>query len=160
MMFEKVIFNLEDARAMLPQLKAMLSIANLELSERASVLESTADEYDNAEHELSSVKAGSGNAQEIVRLRDKRRQFQSSIEKFSSAQREYEDCLNTWIKRIADTGVILRDLRSGLVDFPAQEGQFKYLLCWRTGEDDINFWHPVNDGFTGRRPLAVLEEYF
>ncbi len=157
---ERLVFSLEDALAILPQLKAMLSLANLELSERASILESAADEYENAENELASGKASSKNTEEIVQLRNNRRQFQTSIEKLSNAQRDYEDCLNTWIERITDTGVILRDLRTGLLDFPAQEGHFEYLLCWRSGEEDIKFWHPVNDGFTGRRPLAVLAEYF
>jgi hypothetical protein len=155
-----MVFNLEDANALLPQLKVMLSIANLELSERTTALESAADEYESTENELASVKASSSDASEILRLRDSRRHFQTSIEKLSLAQREYEDCLNLWIERITDTGVILRDLRSGLLDFPAQEGDFEYLLCWRSGEADINFWHPINDGFSGRRPLAVLAEYF
>ena len=159
-MSEKIVFNLEDAKALLPQLKVMLSIANLELSEKTDALESAADEYEGAENELAAVKATSNNAQEILRLRDNRRQFQTSIEKLSLAQREYEECLNIWIERITDTGVILRDLRSGLLDFPAQEGEFEYLLCWRSGEKDIDYWHPINDGFSGRRPLAVLAEYF
>jgi hypothetical protein len=160
MKHDDVIVRLEDARAILPELKAMLSIANLELSDRASTLEEASDEYENAEYELACVKAGSSTAQEITKLRNNRRQFQSSIEKLSNAQREYEECLHCWEERISDMGVLLRDIRTGLLDFPAREGDFEYFLCWRSGEDDINFWHPINDGFIGRRPMAVLSEYF
>jgi hypothetical protein len=56
--------------------------------------------------------------------------------------------------RINEWGVQLRDLGSGLVDFPAVvEGQDAFL-CWRLGEPEVAHWHPVADGFGGRRPLA------
>lgn len=50
-------------------------------------------------------------------------------------------------------GVILRDLDRGLVDFPAlREGREVYL-CWQEGEPRILYWHEVDAGFAGRRPL-------
>jgi hypothetical protein len=49
--------------------------------------------------------------------------------------------------------IVLRDLDRGLVDFPAlREGREVYL-CWVDGEDDIAFWHDLDAGFAGRRPL-------
>jgi len=48
---------------------------------------------------------------------------------------------------------VLRDLERGLVDFPSlREGQEVYL-CWEEGEQSIGFWHSVEDGHAGRRPL-------
>lgn len=50
----------------------------------------------------------------------------------------------------------LKDLDAGLVDFfTAHQGQLAYL-CWKDGEDAIRFWHSLDDGFTGRRPITEL----
>jgi hypothetical protein len=50
-------------------------------------------------------------------------------------------------------GIVLRDLDSGLIDFPSiRDGQEIYL-CWIDGESDIGFWHELDAGFQGRRPL-------
>ena len=50
--------------------------------------------------------------------------------------------------------IVLRHLRSGLVDFPAlgKDGVV-YLLCYRLDEDDLTWWHRPEDGFAGRQPL-------
>lgn len=52
-------------------------------------------------------------------------------------------------------GVQVKDLDEGLVDFPALRGGETVLLCWRLGEDEIRYWHRVEDGFAGRRPLPL-----
>jgi hypothetical protein len=50
-------------------------------------------------------------------------------------------------------GLVLRDLDRGLVDFPAiLDGQEAYL-CWELGEDEIGYWHDLESGYGGRRPL-------
>lgn len=52
-------------------------------------------------------------------------------------------------------GVLVKDLDEGLIDFPARRGDEDVLLCWRLGEDELGFWHTVDDGFAGRRPLPL-----
>jgi hypothetical protein len=49
--------------------------------------------------------------------------------------------------------VVLRDLETGLIDFPALRDGREVYLCWQEGEDEIAFWHEVDAGFAGRRPL-------
>jgi len=57
------------------------------------------------------------------------------------------------LDEISGLGVILRDLGTGLCDFPAlREGRPVYL-CWRLGEDEVGWWHPRDTGVAGRRPL-------
>jgi hypothetical protein len=57
------------------------------------------------------------------------------------------------LEGIEATGCIVKDLDTGLLDFPARiDGQEVYL-CWRLGEDRIRFWHRQDEGFSGRRPL-------
>jgi hypothetical protein len=50
-------------------------------------------------------------------------------------------------------GVIVRDLDSGICDFPARRGDRDVYLCWRVGEERIGWWHELEAGFQGRRPL-------
>ena len=49
----------------------------------------------------------------------------------------------------------MKDLDSGLIDFPARHHGETVLLCWQLGEDEIAWWHRVEDGFAGRRPLPL-----
>jgi hypothetical protein len=57
------------------------------------------------------------------------------------------------VDEIAGRGVQVKDVDEGLIDFPALRGGETVLLCWLLGEDEIRYWHPVEDGFAGRRPI-------
>jgi hypothetical protein len=59
------------------------------------------------------------------------------------------------VSRIQEAGGIVKDLDDGLVDFPARREGEDVLLCWRLGEDEIGFWHGLEEGFSGRRPLPL-----
>jgi hypothetical protein len=51
-------------------------------------------------------------------------------------------------------GVQVKDLDEGLIDFPAQHPKGDtVLLCWRLGEDAVRYWHGLEEGFAGRKPL-------
>ena len=50
-------------------------------------------------------------------------------------------------------GVVLRDIDSGLVDFPSYRDDREIYLCWRLGEERITSWHEIDEGFHSRRPL-------
>ena len=66
---------------------------------------------------------------------------------------ETAEALVEVINRIQETGVLVKDLDIGLVDFPSLlEGEEIYL-CWKLGEDHIAFWHGVDEGYTGRKPI-------
>ena len=57
------------------------------------------------------------------------------------------------VARIHEAGALVKDLDDGLVDFPAVHDGKEVLLCWRLGEDEVAFWHGVDEGFSGRKPL-------
>ncbi len=61
------------------------------------------------------------------------------------------------VRQIDAWGVTLRDIGSGLVDFPALANGRPIWLCWKLGEDDIAFWHELDAGIAGRKPLIELE---
>ena len=70
---------------------------------------------------------------------------------------EARDKIKEAIERIQDTGCVLKDLDEGLVDFPAlREGREVYL-CWKLGEERIGYWHGLDEGFAGRKPLEDQE---
>jgi hypothetical protein len=54
--------------------------------------------------------------------------------------------------------IVLRDIATGLLDFPALVSGREVWLCWRSGEPGIGFWHGQEEGFAGRRPLAQLPD--
>ncbi|MDA1190567.1 MAG: DUF2203 domain-containing protein [Candidatus Poribacteria bacterium] len=60
--------------------------------------------------------------------------------------------------RIEDEGILLRDVESGLADFPALRSEREVYLCWTTGEPEVCHWHEVDAGFSGRKRLGELDE--
>lgn len=56
-------------------------------------------------------------------------------------------------RRLSELGCILKDVNTGLVDFPSIRNGRQVFLCWQHGEPEIAFWHDVDAGFAGRRPL-------
>ena len=59
------------------------------------------------------------------------------------------------VDEIAEHGPEVKDLDEGLIDFPALRQGETVLLCWKLGEDEIRYWHRIEDGFGGRRPLPL-----
>ena len=60
---------------------------------------------------------------------------------------------NNFMHKLEEIGCEVKGIREGLVDFPSiREGREVYL-CWRMPEKEILFWHDLNSGFAGRKPL-------
>ena len=75
---------------------------------------------------------------------------------FAQAKQEIERLaaeLQEGIQEIESWGCVVKDLELGLVDFPARRGQEQVFLCWRLGESRIAYWHGLEEGFSGRKPL-------
>ena len=66
------------------------------------------------------------------------------------------DQMAAGVARIDAMGLTLRDIEHGLVDFPALVSGRQVWLCWQRGEPVIGWWHDLETGFSGRRPLAEL----
>jgi len=71
------------------------------------------------------------------------------------AARALVEELDGIVAEIEASGAHLKDVQLGLVDFPAElDGEIVYL-CWQFGEPEVAFWHRIEDGFAGRRPLPA-----
>ena len=66
------------------------------------------------------------------------------------------DRMQAGVVRIDELGITLREIETGLIDFPALASGRQIWLCWRLGEGDIDWWHELTDGFGGRQALADL----
>jgi hypothetical protein len=71
--------------------------------------------------------------------------------------------VNSWLRTQVDLKQVMlefhrreiqiKDLQRGLLDFPAIVDGKEVFLCWEEGEDDIEFWHELDTGYAGRKPL-------
>jgi hypothetical protein len=66
------------------------------------------------------------------------------------------DQMQAGVARIDELGVTLREIETGLIDFPALVSGRQVWLCWQLGEDDIAWWHELADGKEGRQALIDL----
>jgi hypothetical protein len=92
---------------------------------------------------LAAKVAGNGGAAaQVLALREAERQ---------AAEHARE--LAALVEELHALGVQVKDVQFGLVDFPADRAGETVLLCWRVGEDAIRFWHGLEEGYAGRKPL-------
>ena len=61
--------------------------------------------------------------------------------------------LKAAMERIEEIGCQVKDLETGLIDFPTLYRDREVYLCWKLGESGIRFWHNIEDGFRGRQPI-------
>ena len=70
------------------------------------------------------------------------------------AQRDrHGEALKAAIEKIQEYGCVIKDLDIGLVDFPTLFRGQEVYLCWKMGESGIGYWHGVDEGFAGRKPI-------
>ena len=56
------------------------------------------------------------------------------------------------------TGVVIKSIDQGLLDFPSKKFDEDVWLCWKYGETEIKFWHDRDSGFLERKPIDVSDE--
>jgi hypothetical protein len=91
---------------------------------------------------LAIVVAGNGHGEAA-------RSYEAVTARLEAGTAELVAC----VEGIRELGAIVKDLEQGLVDFPWLRDGDEVLLCWHVGEESVAFWHPVDEGFSGRRPL-------
>lgn len=129
------LFSLDEAQALLPVLDALLS--------RAMEAKEAAAELEEQENELLRRILLSGGM-----LVDKAAVKKRKITLAALVQRAKDS-----LEEIIATGVQVKDLDVGLLDFPCELDGETVLLCWKRGEPRIGFWHRIEDGFAGRQPI-------
>ena len=82
---------------------------------------------------------------------------QSQISELRTRYNQIGMKLQNALETIQATGCLVKDLEIGLLDFPAILNNEEVLLCWRLGEDRIRYYHGMNEGFAGRKPLDPFD---
>ena len=102
------------------------------------------NEVMQAEKQIQLSVSTSNNFKEYVELKQ---QLNSKITKFYHS-----------IEELENTGVVVKSIDQGLLDFPAKRFDDEVWLCWKAGETEIKFWHEKDSGFNGRKPIEVSDE--
>jgi len=75
-------------------------------------------------------------------------------QKLNSAMTKFFEALEI----LENTGVSIKSIEEGLLDFPSKRFNEDVWLCWKYGEKEIKFWHEKDSGFMGRKPIEVSDE--
>ncbi len=132
-MMESDQFTLDEANALVPWLAETFRKLDLARQEYVVLQERLSQER------LSEMPKDPGSADETS-------QIEANVELLA---RQIEE----GVEEILDRGIIVRDVATGLVDFPSQREGREVYLCWLGGEDQIDFWHETNQGFAHRERL-------
>jgi hypothetical protein len=63
------------------------------------------------------------------------------------------------IQKLEELGCVLKDMNTGLIDFPAVRLGTRVWLCWKLDEGNVSFWHELHGGYAGRKPVEEREFY-
>ncbi len=87
--------------------------------------------------------------------------YMSNFKDYAIKKQELNTTISNFYKSIEDlesTGVMIKSVEEGLLDFPSIRFNEEVWLCWKEGETEIKFWHGKDEGFMGRKPLSVSDE--
>ena len=112
------------------------------LAERMVAARQELADAQRAQAELVAVIAGNGGGVDSAELAQAAKEVERLAGEIVGA-----------VQQIQDLGAVVKDVDSGLVDFPAVHRGQDVLLCWRLGEDEVGYWHDLESGFAGRREL-------
>jgi hypothetical protein len=84
---------------------------------------------------------------------------EADVAKDDAEMAETVNKLESEVRKLDELGCVLRDMRLGLIDFPAVRLGERVWLCWKLGEDHVTFWHPRHEGFSGRKSIEAKEFY-
>jgi hypothetical protein len=128
-------FTLQEAETLLPILESLLRAA----IDGKKLIEVVDGEFQEVAHR---VFLNGGTYLNIVQLARRKAEREKAIHRVKDSLAE-----------IDATGVQVKDLDMGLLDFPCVVDGRTVLLCWKLGEKGITHWHGVEEGFAGRKPI-------
>jgi hypothetical protein len=126
-------FTIKSANEMLPT-----------IIEKFQKIRQEKNEVEKMEQKLHVNLSGTSNLDDYVTLKQN---LNASVTRFYTS-----------IEELEKTGVVLKGLEEGLLDFPSKKFDDEIWLCWKEGETEIKFWHEKDVGFNGRKPIGVNKE--
>jgi len=128
-------FTLDEAQSLIPLLESLLK--------RAMEGKRAAQEVETRIAELSRrIYLSGGMRVDVAAVAKDRAEMEGHLQRVRES-----------VSEIDSIGVQVKDMDTGLLDFPCKVDDQIVLLCWRMGESAIEHWHSMEDGFKGRKPL-------
>jgi hypothetical protein len=127
-------FTVEEANAAVTELRPVVA----EMVEHGRKLAHA----QRSQRELVTQIAGNGGDLQPSDLRELAEEIQAEA-----------DAIAACAQQIDAAGAQIKSLEEGLLDFPSRRDGELVLLCWKLGEGAIEYWHGVDEGFAGRKPL-------
>lgn len=134
-MAKQKTFTLEEAQTLLPVLKSLLKRG----MDAKVTIEQTEKELQDLKHRIL---LSGGLMVDVPATARKRAESDKAVQSAKDALAEIEAI-----------GVQIKDLDIGLLDFPCVVEDEIILLCWKYGEEKIEYWHGLEEGFRGRKPI-------
>lgn len=128
-------YRLDEANARLSELRPLLEQLR---TDRNAVAE--------LQQKIRDVRANNGSAEHA-----------SEVARLEADVRKAVGRMKRAVEKVDEWGIALRDIGTGLIDFPALASGRQIWLCWRLGEGDVEWWHELSEGFGGRRALIDLD---
>jgi hypothetical protein len=128
-------FTIDEAQSLLPVLESLLKRAI------------------DGKRSAQDVEADLNGLAQRIYLTGGMRVDVASIAKQRAEMEDHLKCVRESIAEIDAIGVQVKDLESGLLDFPCRVDDEVVLLCWKIGEPAIEHWHTMDSGFKGRQPV-------
>jgi hypothetical protein len=128
-------FTLQEAQILLPVLKSLLQQA----IDSKALIETIDTEFQELAQRIFLT---GGLLVEIGRMATRRAEREKTVQRIKDV-----------VAEIDATGVQVKDLDMGLLDFPCVVEGRTILLCWKMGEDKISHWHGTDEGYAGRKPI-------
>lgn len=126
-------FTLEEANTLLPRLSSLLTQV-----QEAKV------KHDRLEAKVEAFAERTASNGHVVE-----KEQNEARQELAQANAE----VRSLIEKVQEMGCELKDIDQGLIDFRAEREGREVYLCWKLGETDIGWWHELDTGFSGRRPL-------
>ena len=121
------LFTLEEANALLPSIQPLLEKA---MEARQKIVEVQPELWPILEKSVNNGGA-----------------------KKAGAVLVHFEVIQRVVERITEQGIEIKDINTGLIDFPSERDGREVYLCWHLGESEIGYWHELDAGFAGRQPL-------
>jgi hypothetical protein len=131
------MFTLGEAQALLPHVESLLRKAVSAKSEASDL-----EEY--LQGVMARITVAGGMEIDPAAIAEKKVLRDRAVRQAQGA-----------VIEIQEVGCVVKDLDTGLLDFPARLDGEEIYLCWKLGEERIGYWHRVEEGFAGRKPIGT-----
>ena len=151
-------FDLDEANATLPEVRTILESLRGERAELIRLRDQVVEQQDPAEAatEAPTEAKVTGKGRPASSARAEGTTTDAELRVLRLRMQGVIDQMQAGVARIDELGITLREIETGLIDFPALASGRQIWLCWRLGEDDVAWWHELAEGFGNRHALADL----